>query len=130
MSETYFITPYEPDNWFSSPQDQKPTSDLHIDFNEFEKRFRQEWPNASTMYQSDDSITLRIDEGDERGFEASIYDHQFVAFNYWVKRFVLWYRCFVPVAYRLFASSSSSTRCLELHLDTSEVDLDKFYASD
>lgn len=127
MSETFFITPYDPSVVTST--DKSVRMDLELDASEFLAGFQREWTQARLTFVERNGFGVRLETGEERGLEIEVYDNQIVGFKPFSAKFILWYRSYIPENYQLFLSGSSSTQSLELDRKTSVDDIEGFLNS-
>jgi hypothetical protein len=126
MSETFFITPFNPAPWQNLGGSlETPSSELVIDIDRLCTEFRQLWPDAEVR-DFGDELSLSMIEGSDIGIEIIIRDKQIVTFKPFNSEFVLWYRRFIDLQYPLYLSGSSSAEQLQLTERTSESDLEAF----
>jgi hypothetical protein len=127
VSETFFITPYTKEEASSHTASfGKHSANLHVELENFFSEFRQQWPKAHILYESDEGFGI---VSEKTGFEVDLSDHQVVRFKPYSSKFVLWYRAYVTPSIKLFFSSSGSSRYLELKPETTDQELEAFFSS-
>jgi len=125
MSITFFVIPYKPTEWKTAD------SDLRINIDEFQEKLVQAWPTAKFELTPENGLLWSIPEDSSAGFFGGIQsDHQIISFGPggWktFKDFILWYRLFIPLEYRLFFFNSSSWNSLEITSIVTREDIDNF----
>lgn len=129
MTARYYVTPYDPAGWRDpdADEDTRPKSDLKVVAFDLKRRLRREWPHVNTF----PPFSWTILYPDEPGVTGSLIgdDHQILAleFGKGFKELVLWYRSYIPSAYRLFLfPEEGEWKSLELTAKTTIEDITRF----
>ncbi len=137
MSNSCFITPYDPKAW-EDPDDkrEKPKSDLKIWREIFRTALIDRWTSAEVQEDYFGGWILTKGKATPQGISDEVRillhdDHQVVSFNNHLSpltlEFILWYREFVPERYPLYFFDSTSWDRLLLTTKTSAADIAAFF---
>jgi hypothetical protein len=128
MSETFFITPIPPDK-ISIAQHDGTNQGFQLDLSQFTKDFIARWGNSVTALREKDVFSIYCDEGDHQGFQVKVLniEHQsIISFKPFFPEFVVWFREKVPAIYKLYLSSTSTSRYIEITRDTTAHQIETF----
>jgi hypothetical protein len=129
MSISWFITPYDRKYW-EDPNDssEKPTSDLEIDPLSLYRSLSTKWDDVTFYATSKSFHCYDIENRDGTALRIHLYHHnQIIAINNnptpFFFDFVLLYRAFVPINYKLyfFNSSAWDSLCLTNEIKTNDI---------
>ena len=132
MSVIFYITPVDPKAW-EDPKDtrEKPTSNLHIDRENFRAALLQRFSKA---IEHDSKYWILYSEDHQRGIECYLsrvepegYNYiSFSPYGFNFIEFILWFRRFVSLNHTLYLFNSSSWDRLILTENTTFEEVKNF----